>query len=288
MPGVRIVTDSMSYLPRGIVDELGITVVPLYYDVGDGLVRESDFDGDHDAFYARLERTPSAHSSPPTSEDFVAAFHPLVAAGHDVVSVHLSSTLSLTCNAAREAARRLEAEGAGAGRVTVVDSAGLAVQTALVTLVAARAAQAGLGSDEVAERARRGRAETRGWFLFDTLEYLRRSGRIGTGAAWVGSVLQVKPILTVESEMTAVERVRTRQRAVERLTDLMRRQASLGADTWAVQHTRAEDDAGALIERLHGVFRRPPVVVAEMGPCAAVNGGPGVLSCAAGPSCTGG
>jgi DegV family protein with EDD domain len=154
-------------------------------------------------------------------------------------------------------------------------------------VLAGRAARSGLPMEDVVERARRARSEIRGWWLFDTLEYLRRGGRVGTAAAWLGSVLQVKPILTVESEMTAVERVRTRDRAVERLADLMRRQASLGADVWVVQHSRAAADAEALVDRLHGIFRRPPLFVTEIGPCAAVNGGPGILGCAAGPSWAG-
>jgi DegV family protein with EDD domain len=284
---VRIVTDSMSYLPAEMVEELAITIVPIYFHLDDGPVRETDFDGDYDRFYARLEETPTAHSSPPTPEDFAAAYRPLLESGSGVISIHLSSTLSDTCAAARQAARRLEAEAGAAGRVAVVDSAGIGAQTALLTVLAGRAARSGLPTEDVVERARRARSEIRGWWLFDTLEYLRRGGRVGTAAAWLGSVLQVKPILTVESEMTAVERVRTRDRAVERLADLMRRQASLGADVWVVQHTRAAADAEALVDRLHGIFRRPPLFVTEIGPCAAVNGGPGILGCAAGPSWAG-
>jgi DegV family protein with EDD domain len=115
------------------------------------------------------------------------------------------------------------------------------------------------------------------WFLVDTLEYLRRGGRIGGAAAWIGSALDIKPILTVESEIKAVERVRTRKRGVERLIELMRQRRSLGADRWFVQHAHAHEDADQLVERLSEVFTRPPEFVSEVGPVVGTHVGPGTL-----------
>ena len=95
----------------------------------------------------------------------------------------------------------------------------------------------------VIERTRQARQEVRQWFVVDTLEYLRRGGRVGTAAAWIGSALDLKPILMVESELKAVERVRTLRRGVERLIELMRQRRAVGADRWFVQHAYAHEEA---------------------------------------------
>jgi DegV family protein with EDD domain len=288
VPSVRIVVDSMSYIPPAIVEAFELTVVPLYFDMGDGPIRESAFEGDYADFYERLARSPSASTSPPAPEDFVAAYRPLLEAGHRVVSVHLSSGVSETCANARRAVEMLEAEGVTRGGVAVVDSAGVGAQTAICAVMGARAARAGLEQEQVVERLRTTRAETRGWWLFDTLEYLRRGGRVGAAAAWVGSVLQIKPIITIESEVVAQERVRSRERGIERLVELMRRQASVGADAWTVQHCHSVEDAQRLVDRLREVFRRPPLFVTEAGPVLGTHCGPRALTCAAGPSWGGG
>jgi DegV family protein with EDD domain len=125
---------------------------------------------------------------------------------------------------------------------------------------------------------RRARQEVRQWFVVDTLEYLRRGGRIGTAAAWLGSALDLKPILEIESEFRAVERVRTRRRAVERLVELMRERRAVGADRWFVQHTAAHEDAQRLAERLAELFRTEPEFISELGPVLATQTGPGLLS----------
>jgi DegV family protein with EDD domain len=116
------------------------------------------------------------------------------------------------------------------------------------------------------------------WFLVDTLEYLRRGGRIGSAAAWIGSALDLKPILLVESELKAVERVRTRGRAVDRLVELMRQRRAVGADRWFVQHAYAHEDAQRLAERLTELFATEPEFISEVGPVVATHLGPGALS----------
>jgi DegV family protein with EDD domain len=141
---VAVVTDSSCCLPGALVDGLGITVVSLYYDVGGGPLRESEFDGDFARFYAALDASKSvAKTSPATVEDFVVVFDRLLQHHSALVAVLISSGFSETCSAARQAAARLESEGRGGERVTVIDSAGAAGHLGVQALAAARALGAG-------------------------------------------------------------------------------------------------------------------------------------------------
>ena len=278
MADVAVVTDSTAYLPGALVDSLGITVVSLYYGLGAGWLRDSEFDGDFGRFYAALDASKSvATTSPPTVEDFVVVFERLLQQHSAVVSVLISSGISETCSMARQAAARLESEGRGGERVVVIDSAGTAGHLGLQALAAARAAAGGADLQGVIERVRQARKEVKGWGLVDTLEYLRRSDRVGTVAAWIGSALDLKPILMIESEIKAVERVRTHGRGVERLIELMRQHRAVGADRWFVQHADAHEEAKRLAERLAELFGTEPEFVSELGPVVATHLGPGTL-----------
>ena len=177
---VAVVTDSTSYLPAALADRLHMTVVSLSYDVGGGWLRESEFDDDFGRFYAQLDASKSvAKTSPPTVEDFVGVFERLLRQHNTVVSVLHSSGTSETCSMARKAVAQLD--DVGVERVMVIDSAGAAGHLGVQALVAARTAAAGRGASEVVAATRRARQEVRQWLLVDTLEYLRRGGRIGGG-----------------------------------------------------------------------------------------------------------
>jgi DegV family protein with EDD domain len=272
---VAVVTDSTGYVPPALMDSLGVEVIPLYYELGgSGLVRESEFEGEYCRFYDELVASEGlAATSPVSVEDFAEVYERLLGTHDNVVSVHISSALSETYANAREAARSLGAEE----RVLVIDSAGGAGHLGIQALAAARAVAVGESTDGVLERVRQARQEVRFWFLVDTLEYLRRGGRIGGAAAWIGSALDIKPILTVESEIKAVERVRTRKRGLERLIELMRQRRSLGADRWVVQHAHAHEDADRMVERLTQEFGKPPEFVSEVGPVIGTHVGPGTI-----------
>lgn len=273
--GVTVVTDTSCYLPREMADRAGIRLVSLYYVfAGEEPQREIELE-DFGLFYDRLRTAdPLPITTPPPVEDFIRVYEPLLAGGGSVVSVHISSGLSETCANARRAAEALAGDGE---RVHVLDSASVAGVLGMLTLAAARAAAAGRGAHEVAEVVRQARIEARTWFLVDTLDYLKRGGRIGGAVAWIGSTLNIKPILAVESEIRAVERIRTRARGVERLVDLGRQLHAAGAGVWGVQHIRAPDDAARLVDRLHEIFWRPPEFVMEIGPVVGIHAGPGVL-----------
>ena len=285
MSSVVVVTDSTASLPPELVERHGIRVVPLYVVFGgDRPVPENEIT-DYPAFFEELrtaEKLPT--TSQPSVGDFNAAFEPLLAEGHEIVSVHISGGLSGTPEAARQAKAGLERNGGGGERIEVVDSTTAAGGLGFMALAAAHAAAAGASGSEVAERVAEARRELKMWFAVDTLEFLKRGGRIGAASAWIGSTLKVKPILTVENEMVPVERVRTSSRAFERLIDYGRQRHESGADAWSAQHINAPDQCARLVERGTEVFGRPPHLVSEIGPVLAAHTGPGLLGIGAIPA----
>jgi DegV family protein with EDD domain len=271
---VAIVSDTCHYLTAELVAEHDIHLVSLYVHWQDETVRESDITS-YDDYYKRLGSSADLPTtSQPSIGDFLAVYEPLLAAGNDIVSIHLAGGMSGTVSAAEQARERL---GGRADRVHVVDSASACGGQGLVVLAAAAAAREGGDAVAVAERARRARTELKLWFAIDTLEYLRRGGRIAGAQAWLGSALKIKPILTVEGEITPVERVRTSRRAFERMVDLLRLCKEDGADGWMVQHIQAPAEARELAARGREIFGHDPLVISEIGPVIGTHVGPGLL-----------
>jgi DegV family protein with EDD domain len=278
MAPVAVVTDSTAYLPQSTIEQHGITIVPLYIVFGgDRTVPEVEIT-DYPAFFEELR---GAESLPTTSQpsvgDFTAAYEPLLAGGRDVISIHISGGISGTPEAARQAKEVLERDGRGGERVRIVDSETAAGGLGMTVLAACSAASGGADLDEVERHAREARAELKMWFALDTLEFLKRGGRIGAASAWIGSTLKVKPILTLESEMVPVERVRTSSRMLERLVEYARQRHESGADAWAVQHINAPDQCEVLAGRCREIFGRGPLIVSEIGPVLSAHTGPGLL-----------
>jgi DegV family protein with EDD domain len=275
---VAVVTDTTSYLPSDLAEANRIRLVSLYVVFGgERTVREADIT-DYDAFFEELrgaDQLPT--TSQPSVGDFMTVWEPLLAAGDDIVSIHISGGISGTVQSAQQAAEQLEREGKGGDRVRVIDSATSAGGLGLVTLAAARAAADGGTLDEVVARVGEARESLKMWFAIDTLEFLKRSGRIGGASAWLGSALKIKPILTLESEMTPVERVRTSKRAFERMVDYARQRHDSGMDAWVVQHIQAQDQAAALADRCREVFGTDAVFTSEIGPVLGAHTGPGLL-----------
>jgi DegV family protein with EDD domain len=280
MASVAIVSDTCHYLPRDLVAAHGIHEVSLYVHWHGEIERESEI-GDYDEYYRRLG---AAGELPTTSQpsigDFLAVYEPILETGADIVSIHLAGGMSGTVRSAEQAREQL---GARAERVHVVDSATACGGEGLVILAAAAAVRDGADASSVADRARRAREGLKMWFAIDTLDYLRRGGRIGGAQAWLGSALKIKPILTVESEITPVERVRTSRRAFERMVDLLRSRAHDGADAWMVQHIQAPREAQELARRGTEIFGHEPLVVSQIGPVIGTHVGPGLLGAGAIP-----
>jgi DegV family protein with EDD domain len=273
---VAVVSDTTGYLPRALVDEAEVHLVSLYVNWEDGSQRESDM-ASFDDFYSRLR---TADHLPTTSQpsigDFLEVYEPLIEEGRDIVSIHISGGISGTVEAARQAADRIASSGA-ADRITVIDSESACGGLGLITIAAARAALSGAGAREVAERAHETSRVLKMWFAVDTLEYLKKGGRIGAAQAWVGSALKIKPILTLEQEITPIERVRTGARARARLMAYIEQHRDDGADVWVVQHIQAPDEAASLVADVERIMGSPPMWVSEIGPVIGAHVGPGLL-----------
>jgi DegV family protein with EDD domain len=277
MRSVAVATDSTHYLPRSLADSEGIHQVSLYVGWrGVEPVRELEMDG-FDPFYERLGKDPEPPStSQPSIGDFLTAWEPLIENGQDVVSIHLAGGISGTCEAARQAHGLLSERGLG-DRVEVVDSETACGGMGMVALAACAAARAGAGKDAVVAHAREARAALRIWFCLDTLEYLRRGGRVGKARAWLGGTLKIKPILSLEQEIVPVERVRTAGRAFERMVEYARELNDSGSDGWVVQHIQAPEQAERLIERCREIFDSEPLFASEVGPVIGTYTGPGLI-----------
>lgn len=278
---VAVVTDTCHYLPADVLAANEISQVSLYVHWKDEVLRESEI-SDYDAYFQRLGTAAELPTtSQPSIGDFLAVYEPLLASGKDIVSVHLSGGMSGTARAAEQARDQL---GVSQDRVQIVDSSTACGGQGLVVLAAAAAARGGADVPAVAQRARDARAELRMWFSIDTLDYLRKGGRIGGAQAWLGSALRIKPILTVESEITPVERVRTSGRVFERMVELLQSRKDDGADAYMVQHIQAPQVAAKLTERALAIFGKAPVVTSEIGPVIGSHVGPGLLGVGGIPS----
>jgi DegV family protein with EDD domain len=272
-----VVCDTTAYLPTGLLASRGIQTISLYVAVDGRQERESEI-ADYAEFYERLRASEGgATTSQPSIGDFVSVYEPLLEEGREVVSIHISAGISGTFEAAGQARERLIAEGKRGERILLFDSRSAAGGMGLSVLAAAAAAAGGDDGAAVLARAERARKELKMWFAIDTLEYLRRGGRIGGARAWIGSALKIKPILTLEEEITPVERVRTRARSIERLRDYARQRHADGIDAWVVQHIQDDETATALADDCREIFGCEPAFISEIGAVLGAHVGPGLL-----------
>jgi DegV family protein with EDD domain len=277
MPGVAVVTDTTHYLPAALVERHDLHLVSLYVNWDGRTDRESDLP-DYDGFYDHLRTATTLPStSQPSVGDFLAVYEPLLEAGDDVLSVHLSGGISGTVQAARQARDALVERGIDPARIEVLDSNTGAAGPGLMAIAARNAVRDGADLRGAAESATALRRRMRIIFAVDTLEYLRRGGRIGAAQAWVGSALKIKPILTIEREIQPMERVRTAGRAFERLVDHLTAAHESGADVFVIQHIQAHEVADRLAERGREIYGRDPEFVSEIGPVIGAHVGPGLF-----------
>ena len=268
---VAVVSDSTCDLPARLAEQHSITVVPLTVTIeGRGYLDGVDIDADE--FY---RRNAPATTSQPSPGQFAKAYERLLREHEAVVSIHISEKLSGTYAAAVQGARLVE-ETAGPGRVTVIDSTMVSMPLGLLTLAAARMAEAGEGADGIAGQLGDLASRIRVFFVVATLENLRRGGRIGRANALLGSVLQVKPVLTIhDGEVTPLERVRTQERAMSRLVDLVRDVDDGRGICAIVGHAAAPDAAGRLASEIDGISET--LLVQPLGPVVGAHAGPGTV-----------
>ncbi len=271
---VVVVTDSTAYLPAGLAEKYDVTVVPLHVMLGGRTGAEGVEVSPQEVAMALAERRQRVSTSRPTPVELAAAYRATGAGA--VVSVHLAAGLSGTYDAARLAADEVAGEGID---VRVVDSRAIAMGLGFAVLAAAGSAAAGADLDAVAGRAAQAAAATTTLFYVDTLEHLRRGGRIGAASALLGTALAVKPLLQVsDGTIAPLEKVRTASRALARLEDLAAVAASDVAVDVAVHHLAAPAKADLLAERLR--CRLPglgSLHVSEVGAVVGAHVGPGLL-----------
>ncbi len=271
---VAVITDSTAYLPAEVVRGTAIEVVPVQVVIGGRAYDETDPEASPARVAEALRAWQPVTTSRPSPERFRQAFTEAAEQGADaVVCATLSSRMSATFESAELAAKEVDIP------VHVVDSRTVGMGLGFAVLAGARLAGEGGGADEVASLIeRRARAST-SLFYVDTLEYLRRGGRIGAARAAMGQALQVKPILQIlDGEVMPLERVRTSAKAIARLTELTLA-ATLGRSVEiAVQHLDAADRADALAATLAEALPHTRIVVCPLGAVVGAHTGPGIVA----------
>ena len=272
---VRIVTDSCSDLPPDVALARNIAVVPLYVNAGGETYRDGVELG-ADRFYELLQSLPDLPTtSQPSAADFAEVYDRLLEEGHDVVSIHISSSLSGTYNSACQA-REMSKEPA---RIAVVDSLLAGGTLGLLALEAARLAEQSDDHSEVASEAERRVEGQTGYVMVDTLKYLAKGGRIGKAQAFMGGALQLKPILSVrDGAIHPVERARTKRKAVDRLLSLVRSLAPISR--LHVSYTTNPDDSATLRDALADLVDPESIVESRFGPVIGTHLGPGAMGVA--------
>lgn len=268
---VKIVTDSSADLPARIVQELGITVVPLYVRFGEEVYRDR-VDITEDEFYHRLQHDPIHPSTTqPSPQDFVDVYRKLSQEADGIVSIHITGKLSGTCNSALQGIEL----AAVACPIEVIDSQTLTMALGMMVIAAAKSANAGKGLGEVVAEAKGAIATTHLLGLLDTLEYVRKGGRIGRAKALLGSILKVKPLLSLQDgETVPAGQSRTRSKGIDRLFSFAK--GATNIEDLAVVYNTTPEEAQALVERLGSIFDKP-IYLATVGPMLGVHMGPGAL-----------
>ncbi|MFJ2261302.1 DegV family protein [Streptomyces sp. NPDC087844] len=276
---VAIVTDSTAYLPPRTMERHGITAVPLTVVLGDQALEEGTEISARSLALA-LQKRRSVTTSRPSPEVFAETYRRVAESGATgIVSLHLSSEFSGTYDAAVLAAREAPVP------VRVVDTGMVAMALGFCALAAAESAEAGGTVDEAVTAAEKRAAGTYAYFYVDTLDYLRRGGRIGAAQALLGSALAVKPLLELEGGRIELrEKVRTATKAIARLEEIVADRAGSAQVDIAVHHLAAPDRASALAERLR--VRVPGLAdlhVSEVGAVIGAHTGPGLLGAVVSP-----
>jgi DegV family protein with EDD domain len=270
---VSIVTDSTCDIPRALAEELRISVVPLTIAFGAEQYRDG-IDLDADAFYQRLA---GSHALPTTSQPPPALFRYVyehLASRGDVVSVHLSHKFSGTVETARNAAGEVAAE-----RISVVDSGSASMGLGLCVLAAARRARDGGTREDCVAAAEETARSIDVAVAFETLDYLRRGGRIGRAQGFIGGLLRLKPVLTVrDGEAHPLTRSRSRAKALDELYALATRFDDV--PEIVVLHTTTPDEAEQLAARIRDARPAARMMLGRFGPVLGVHGGPGMIGVA--------
>jgi DegV family protein with EDD domain len=272
---VKVVTDSVSDISPAIASELGITVVPLNVVFGSEIYRDG-IDLTTDEFYSKLERSQVLPTtSTPPLQTFIEVYEKLAEETDEILVITISRKLSATGESALKAVESMENKC----RIEVLDSQLAIMAEGLLVITAAKAARAGASLDEVIRVAERNipRIQTR--MAFDTLEYLKRGGRIGKAKALMGSMLKINPILGIkDGEVFPFGQERSRTRAIGRLYEFVMSYSQI--DELAVEDATTPGEADMLVKRLVGKFPRERIYRSKLSPVIGTNVGPSVIGVA--------
>ena len=279
MSKVAVITDSTAYLPDALLKAYSITVTPQILIWGEETFRDG-VDIMPDDFYKRLE---TAKVMPTTSQvaivDMKAAYEKLLESGYDVLGIFISAKLSGTMQSATQGREMLPK---ALDRISIVDSNSTAMAMGFQVLAAARAAQDGANLAECKKLAEKAREHTGVYFVVDTLEFLRRGGRIGGAQALLGSALNIKPILELrDGRIESVEKVRTKSKAMERMIELVALHvAGRTPVRLATLHANAETAARAALKTAALQLQPIETVFASVSPAIGTHAGPGTVGLA--------
>ena len=270
---VKIVTDSLSDITSDMAQELGITVVPVYVRFGEEVYRDR-IEITTDEFYYRLTHDATwPTTTQPTPHDFVGVYNKLAEENDEILVVTLSSKLSGTYESALHAKSLVEKEC----RIEVIDSLTVVMGLGLIVISAAKAVQAGANLDEVADLVHRAMSRSHPVMFFDTLKYLAKGGRIGKAQGLLGSLLSVKPILTIrDGEVFPLTRVRSKTVGMDYLYNFVAGFSNI--EELAVEHATTPDEADKLVERLSSFFPKERIYRSTVSPVIGTYAGPNVLS----------
>lgn len=279
MSKFAIVTDSTAYLPAELTKKYNITVAPQVLIWGEETFRDG-VDIQPDEFYSRLKTAkvmPSTSQVSPATMQSI--FQGLVDQGMDVLGIFISSKLSGTLQSAIQAKNMMESAGE---KVTLVDSQATAMALGFQALAAARAMEAGSSLRECAAFTENAHERTGVFFAVDTLEFLHRGGRIGGAQRFIGSALNLKPILALkEGKVEGVDRIRTKSKAHDRILELVSEQVKGKSNIrLATLHANAADDAKKLLERAAAELSPVETVFTELSPVVGTHAGPGTVGLA--------
>ncbi|HNM35988.1 MAG TPA: DegV family protein [Anaerolineales bacterium] len=279
MSKFAIVTDSTSYIPTDVAQKHGITIAPQVL-IWDNQTYRDGIDIQPTDFYSRLKTAKSMPStsqvSPATMQEI---FQGLVEKGTSVLGIFISSKLSGTLQSAIQAKDMM---GSAGEKVTLVDSRSTAMGLGFQAIIAARAAEAGASIEEAAAQASSAHERTGVFFAVDTLEFLHRGGRIGGAQRFIGSALNLKPILAVkEGKVEGIERIRTKSKAHERVLELVAEQVKGKSNVRiATLHANSADDAKSLLDRAATELSPVETLFTEVSPVVGTHAGPGTVGLA--------
>lgn len=279
MPKIAFVTDSTSYLPAELTKKYNITITPQVLIWGDETFQDG-VDIRPEEFYTRLK---GSKTMPTTSQVPIvvmqAAFQGLVDQGFSVIGIFISSKLSGTIQSAMQAKEMMGSTGE---KVTLVDSHSTAMALGFQILATARAAEAGASLEECAALAEKAHERSGVFFAVDTLEFLHRGGRIGGAQRFIGSALNLKPILAVQNgKVEGVERIRTKGKAHDRVLELVSEQVKGKSNVRiATIHANAGEDAKNLLDRAAAALSPVETIFTEVSPVVGTHAGPGTVGLA--------